>query len=451
MSLSDLNELIRYPELNKAHLRYDSIQPIIDELKHTGMMTHRVAGYSFEKRPINLFTVGTGNLVIFAWSQMHGDEATATASLLDLLRIVHDMTQTDEGNQSPFALDKNFLTRITLHVLPMLNPDGAELMIRHNAQSIDINRDAVALQSPEGRLLRELIEQLKPSIAFNLHDQSPYYQCGTTGNPATIAFLAPAFDAQKSVDLPRQRAMALIGHLSESISRYIPNKVARYDDTFSARSFGDCIAGFGASTVLIESGAHPDDPNRQIARALNTFALLHTINMFCDSNEQQAISLSQRYEDAYWQIPENKKDRLCSLLIKNVSFANGAYEADVSVIQTARYSNMFVVNEIGDLSVLGALAYFDASSFSYQSGNPYILRNKLVLNSVLYLGLLSQGYSHFVGDESLLIVQTDYDVLLNPRFYHSNRALRLSAPAFGLFEQSGQIKHALLNGKILSL
>ena len=35
-------------------------------------------------------------------------------------------------------------------MVPMLNPDGAERFQRRNAQGIDINRDALLLQSPEG-------------------------------------------------------------------------------------------------------------------------------------------------------------------------------------------------------------------------------------------------------------------------------------------------------------
>ena len=39
-------------------------------------------------------------------------------------------------------------------MVPMLNPDGAERYARRNAQAIDINRDALQLATPEGRLLK---------------------------------------------------------------------------------------------------------------------------------------------------------------------------------------------------------------------------------------------------------------------------------------------------------
>ena len=53
----------------------------------------------------------------------------------------------------------------------MLNPDGAEAVMRYNAQGIDINRDARRLATPEGRALRRAVETLKPQFGFNLHNQ----------------------------------------------------------------------------------------------------------------------------------------------------------------------------------------------------------------------------------------------------------------------------------------
>ena len=49
---------------------------------------------------------------------------------------------------------RGILSSLTLHFVPMLNPDGAERFQRRNAQGIDINRDALRLQTPEGRALK---------------------------------------------------------------------------------------------------------------------------------------------------------------------------------------------------------------------------------------------------------------------------------------------------------
>ncbi|GBL03916.1 M14 family zinc carboxypeptidase [Glaciecola sp. KUL10] len=439
MSLSGLTQYIRYPELNQGHLKYADIADILDSFKSAKYISHKLAGSSFERRSIHLFTVGNGPISVFAWSQMHGDEATATASLIDLMSLVEE--------QSPL-LPSGFESKVTFHILPMLNPDGAANSTRENAQSIDINRDALAQQSPEGQLLMSLVDKLKPNIALNLHDQCAYYQCGESGMPSTLAFLAPAFDTQKSENKSRLFAMQLIGKLIEKAEPHIEGKIAKYDDTHSARCFGDQIAGKGISTILIESGAHQRDPNRQIARALNTKCMIEVIkqcehNPVLDVNDETSI-------ERYKELPFNQARKICSLLIKNLNFCSN-YQADVSIVQTRRHSADFVIESVGDLSVMAGLEELNANGYRYQSGTPFLLREELVLDNASYLSLLDEGYSHFVGDEFLLINNSDYDILINPRFFHSNRALLLNTPAYGLLEKEGKIDFALLNGKLVNL
>jgi murein tripeptide amidase MpaA len=83
---------------------------------------------------------------VLLWSQMHGDESTATSALFDLFEYIRAHRQD--------AAVRGILSSLTLHVIPMLNPDGAERFQRRNVQSIDINRDALRLQTPEGRMLK---------------------------------------------------------------------------------------------------------------------------------------------------------------------------------------------------------------------------------------------------------------------------------------------------------
>ena len=94
-------------------------------------------GTSVEGRAIHHLTVGRGAKAVLLWSQMHGDEPTATSALFDLCQwlVTH--------RQEPVVA--RLLDSLTLHIVPMLNPDGAERFQRRNAQGIDINRDALLL------------------------------------------------------------------------------------------------------------------------------------------------------------------------------------------------------------------------------------------------------------------------------------------------------------------
>ena len=72
----------------------------------------------------------------------------------------------------------------------MLNPDGAERNVRRNAQGIDINRDAVELQTPEGRFLKAIRDRYAPAAGFNLHNQGALVTAGPTGPQSVLAVLA---------------------------------------------------------------------------------------------------------------------------------------------------------------------------------------------------------------------------------------------------------------------
>ncbi|WP_371193715.1 M14 family zinc carboxypeptidase [Glaciecola sp. SC05] len=430
--------------LNRSHITHSDIQPLFKALQNDNQVQIHHAGNSFEGRSIQRITYGSGPIVILAWTQMHGNEATATASVFDMLDIL--LQQKDERLSDARAL-------FTLHIVPMLNPDGAQRCIRHNAQAIDINRDAMAKQTLEGNVLMNLVDSLKPNIAFNLHDQSPYYQCGTNGHPSTIAFLAPAFDLDKTVDSNRHLAMALIGRMTEAITPHIPNCVARYDDTFSPRSFGDRIAGKGAATILIESGACYDDPNRQVARRMNVVAMLEAM---CLLKEQAEGSISaeclNEYQQAYWSIPENTSETLSSLVIRGLHFVGAhSYQAGVSIKQTARYSNQFFIDAVGDLGVQAGLNEYDANELTYDSGNVHTLNAPTIISNESYKQWLKQGVIQFQGEVHNLINQSDYQVLLNQPIPADPHALILQQPAYFLMRRGDSVVAAVINGALIEL
>jgi hypothetical protein len=210
------------------------------------------------------------------------------------------------------TLRRDLLNRLTLVFVPMLNPDGADCFQRHNALDIDLNRDAIDLESPESRLLKSLQEKLQPDWGFNLHDQNRYYSAGPGPHTATISFLAPAYNPQKEVNDIRRRAMQLIGAMNSTLQKHIPNKVARYNDSFEPRAFGDNFQKWGTSTILIESGGLIDDPEKQEIRKLNFIILLSAF--------QQIASETYRQQDVadYESIPYNVKSTFFDLIIHDI-------------------------------------------------------------------------------------------------------------------------------------
>lgn len=422
--------------LDKVHLTASDIAPIVDSLRLHDLITATQIGTSYEGRKIERLTLGTGPLTILAWTQMHGDEATATAAILDWLHILL--------KSAPVGLPGDWQSRVTLHIIPMLNPDGAERRTRVNGQGVDINRDAKALQSPEGRILHQQVAELSPDIAFNLHDQNPYYTTGMSANPATIAFLAPAYHEDKHVDGPRLRAKQLIATMNDTLQHYIPGCVGRYDDTYSFRSFGDNIAGTGASTILIESGAASDDPNRQVARKMNVIALQTALESLLTEQFQQ-FSLAD-----YYRIPDNRENGLCDLKIENISLGErDTFKADISLV-VDRKTKHSQIGAIGDLRTLYGFNTVNGKGMHLKRGKCFPVSSDTTLDDDSYLELLKGGITHFIDDEKKLRVATRLPVNIVSKDNANNPVLP-GDPAFFTVQDSIGLVAVVLEGQWISL
>jgi beta-lactamase class A len=302
------------------------------------------AGRSLEDRPIRLLSWGTGPVPVLLWSQMHGDESTATMALADLIRFLDDAP----GD----ARVSRWRDAMTLHLVPMLNPDGAERFVRHNAVGIDINRDARQLATPEGRTLKSVHDRIRPAFGFNLHDQNPRTRVGASSRRAGIALLAPPFDSTRSENAVRLRAKNVASAIRSGIEPLIGGYIARYDDSFNPRAFGDLTTQWGTSTVLIESGGLDYDPQKQFLRAVNFVALVRALDVIASGGWEAAGAAP------YETLPENGR-ALNDLLISGGSIVlpgRPPVRADIAADHedaggrrtTAR------ITEIGDLSGLEA-------------------------------------------------------------------------------------------------
>lgn len=346
-------------------------------------------GYSVEGRPIHLIRIGHGAIPVAMWTQMHGNEPTATMAIVDMLRF--------------FTIEDNHLTtwkskvyeNISLYIIPMLNPDGAEIFKRRNALDIDLNRDALRLESPESQLLKGVIDSLQPHFGFNLHDQSDYYTAGMNDIPATISFLAPAYDEEKSLNDTRANAMRLIVQLNDILQQKIPGAVGRFNDTFEPRAFGDNIQKWGTSTILIESGSVKGDLHKQTQRQLHFTILLSALESIA---EKKYLFEGLR---PYEAIPFNNR-RGHDIIIRHLSVPNSSdtilidiafHKEETRIDNPPFYNHDFYISDIGDLSTMFAFEDIDASELTYTPG--LLLKENWRDLLKLSVGqIIEKGYSH---------------------------------------------------------
>jgi len=83
---------VRFSEQSLKHrqFKHQHILPLIEKLKHSSLFQVSTAGKSFEDRDIYSIRCGTGPKKILLWSQMHGDEPTATMALFDIFNFINE-------------------------------------------------------------------------------------------------------------------------------------------------------------------------------------------------------------------------------------------------------------------------------------------------------------------------------------------------------------------------
>lgn len=266
------------------------IEPLYNSLSEN--ITIKLAGFSEENRPIYQLKLGKGKKRILIWSQMHGNESTGTKAIFDFLNFIKLFPSN--------AITQAILNNCTIEIIPMLNPDGAEVYTRVNANNIDLNRDAVDRKAKESNLLRSVLEELNPQFCFNLHDQRTIFGVEGTQNPATISFLAPSEEESREITKGRKETMNVIVAMNNLLQEIIPNHIGRYTDEFYPTATGDNFQKLGHNTILIEAGHYKNDYNREEVRRFNFYALLQGIHH---------IAMTENFSDyeVYFSIPNNEK------------------------------------------------------------------------------------------------------------------------------------------------
>ncbi|NIK91909.1 DUF2817 domain-containing protein [Mangrovimonas sp. CR14] len=291
--------LVKEKTLFGRYICNDHVLPLLDNLKSVFRVTE--IGRSVLNKPIYAIELGNGPKRILMWSQMHGNESTTTKAVFDILNLL------SLSNKDSDAI----LNSCSIAIIPILNPDGAEQYTRVNANEVDLNRDAVNLSQPESIILRDYYNKYQPHFCFNLHGQRTIFGVGDTGKSATVSFLSPAADPERTVNSTRKVAMELISAMNDELQRVIPGQVGIYDDSFNINCVGDTFQNLGTPTVLFEAGHYDDDYNREETRYFIFFSLLRALSYISENEVQGDRS------EGYFSIPNNEKN-FFDIIIRNV-------------------------------------------------------------------------------------------------------------------------------------
>ncbi|WP_276379977.1 M14 metallopeptidase family protein [Flavobacterium sp. H4147] len=325
MNLEELFSQNKEQSIEGRYLTLDHIQPLLDKLNTDNQVS--IIGKSVLGEPIYSYQIGTGKTRIYLWSQMHGNESTTTKALFDFINVLN--------NKSHFA--EKMLAAFTFYCIPILNPDGARLYTRENANKVDLNRDSQNLTQPESKVLREVFETFKPDFCFNLHDQRTIFGAGDTGKPATVSFLAPSYNEEREVNENRQKAINLIAGINDVLQEFIPGQVGRFDDSFNINCIGDTFQFLGVPTILFEAGHYPNDYEREITRKYIFFSLISSFKLI---NENDLVV--NRIFD-YLNISQNKVV-FYDFMYKNIKINYDGIEIITNFV--AQYKEELIENKI---------------------------------------------------------------------------------------------------------
>jgi len=357
MDLEQLHSQYKEQSVQGRYITFETIFPVLEKLNANNQL--EIIGKSVLGVSIHKYQIGSGKTKIFLWSQMHGNEGTTTKALLDFFNFLHGGSD----------LAKIFLETFTFCSIPMLNPDGAKLYTRENANKVDLNRDSQDLSQPESRILRAVFENFEPHFCFNLHDQRTIFGVGDTGKPATLSFLAPSYNEARDVNENRLKAINLISGINDALQQLIPGQIGRFDDGFNINCIGDTFQFLGVPTVLFEAGHFQDDYQREETRKYVFASLVSSFKILSEND------LVGNEFDKYLSIPQNKVV-FYDFLYKNIKINYDGIEIITKF--AAQYKEELINNQIcfnayivhvGELDNFFGHFEYDAESALYQDEN----------------------------------------------------------------------------------
>ena len=342
--------------ISPSDVRHADLKKYLDGLRKSGLKVDQV-GISNASREIYQVEWGRGPLKVFMWSQMHGDEPTATSSLIDMFTVLHKERDKDWV--------KKMAEIMTIRAVPMLNPDGADMYQRRNLQGIDINRDAIDLKTPEARLLKKLRDDWSPAIGFNLHNQQALTTVGRAPRQASISLLVVYGDEAKTKTAGLDRNERIASAIVLALQKFVPGNIARYSDEYTSTAFGDNFSAWGTPVILIETGALYGKDEMYLVK-VNFVAFLTALNSLATGGE------ANQSPEPYLSLAENSSGTLVNFVFHNANIissreAISPIVGDIAAVterRRASFAAPTVIRGVGDIGGRHGLEEYDASGFT---------------------------------------------------------------------------------------
>lgn len=97
-----------------------------DLLKVYPFLKSKTIGYSVLGKPLSVITIGTGTKEVFYSASFHANEWITTPVLM---KFIEDLASSyvADSNLLSFSI-RDLLGKVTIHLCPMVNPDGVDLV-----------------------------------------------------------------------------------------------------------------------------------------------------------------------------------------------------------------------------------------------------------------------------------------------------------------------------------
>jgi predicted deacylase len=226
------------------------------ERQSKGKVSLETIGRSNEGRDLYLAKVGTGPTTVLYITQQHGNEPLGTEAALQLLQRLGN------GGAGWDAI----LGKITLLVIPKVNPDGAERFQRENHDpdcsgafctpgvGFDVNRwhdPAVAPEAnpvPEAAAVQRVAIRYQPDMVVDYHHQGSYRS--DDGDLITTSIFWPNHPDAPASAIALSRQMCLV--IFDTLMHYGFAEVSQYPGTLPRGIARNSYGIRGAGSVLVE-------------------------------------------------------------------------------------------------------------------------------------------------------------------------------------------------------